>query len=223
MRLRRGFGVVSKNVLRDPTIPMAAKALYALMCTYADDDGVCTPGNATLAADLDVTERYVQQTFGVLVAAGVVDRESRFNGGRQTSSITLMLDANSSGRGEPGFTHEGEQEFVQNKTSKNKTSNTPPTPQGGRGDGFDQFWSLYPRHDGGKTAVRRKWDTVTKTTEPEVILTGLRRQLAHLHREATREPGKNYCPMPTTWLNQGRWEDEAPRLVTNPAREVHPR
>ena len=71
-----------------------------------------------------------------------------------------------------------------------------------RASAFDEFWSLYPRKVGKQAAIR-KWDHVTKRTEPEVIIAGLKRLLPELTATERR-----YQPNPATWLNQGRWEDE---------------
>jgi hypothetical protein len=66
---------------------------------------------------------------------------------------------------------------------------------------FDAFWSVYPRRV-GKKAARSKWDVAIKTTDPQVII-----DAAKAYQFDTREGGQ-FIPHPTTWLNQGRWDDE---------------
>lgn len=84
---------------------------------------------------------------------------------------------------------------------------------------FNEFWSLYPRRVSKRTA-QKAWDKETKQTAPEIILAGLRRQLPHL---ASRDV--QFIPHASTWLNQGRWEDEIQpvqskkRTVADAARE----
>jgi hypothetical protein len=69
--------------------------------------------------------------------------------------------------------------------------------------GFDQFWQLYPRKV-GKAAARREYLKVCRSTDPAVIVAGLRRQLdAH----AFREDEPQFIPHARTWLSHGRWED----------------
>lgn len=67
---------------------------------------------------------------------------------------------------------------------------------------FETFWSLYPRRE-GKGAAKKSFVAVAKKTKPETIIEGLQKQLPALNG---RE--RKYVPMPATWLNQERWEDE---------------
>ena len=69
---------------------------------------------------------------------------------------------------------------------------------------FDEFWDLYPRKQ-GKGAAKRKFLTVSKTTQFSDLMDGLRRSIDHWEAKGT-EP--QFIPLPATWLNQGRWEDE---------------
>ncbi|WP_157038002.1 MULTISPECIES: hypothetical protein [Chelativorans] len=73
---------------------------------------------------------------------------------------------------------------------------------------FERFWSLYPRKVAKRTA-QKAWDKELRAgTDPAEIIAGLERQLPTLVR---REP--QFIPHASTWLHQGRWEDEieAPR------------
>lgn len=70
---------------------------------------------------------------------------------------------------------------------------------------FDLFWSLYPRRVVKRAAVKA-WDKEMRNgTSPDEIINGLRRQLPHLTARDVQ-----FIPHPSTWLNQGRWEDEIP-------------
>ncbi len=82
------------------------------------------------------------------------------------------------------------------------TSNQQPATPGDP-EGFEEFWSLYPKK-ASKGHALKAWRAATRTTDPRVILTGLRRQARAL---AGREP--KFIPYPATWLNGQRWEDEA--------------
>lgn len=68
---------------------------------------------------------------------------------------------------------------------------------------FTEFWSLYPRRI-SKRAAQRAWDKEIKAgTDPATIIQGLRRQLPYF---ATKD--EQFIPHASTWLNQGRFEDE---------------
>lgn len=67
---------------------------------------------------------------------------------------------------------------------------------------FEAWWKLYPRKV-GKQDARRVWDRKIRDTDPATITDGLRR---YLPLYAQTEP--DFVPHPSTWLQQGRWEDE---------------
>lgn len=96
---------------------------------------------------------------------------------------------------------------------------TPPTPQGAREptplrqrdlspkaqELFDRFWRAYPRRQAKAEAVRW-WQRARP--DPEIVaamLDAIARQLQG--GEWQKEAGR-FIPMPATWLNQRRWEDE---------------
>jgi hypothetical protein len=73
---------------------------------------------------------------------------------------------------------------------------------------FEEFWSLYPLRT-GKQAARRAWDKAVTRSNPAVII-----KAALLFAEAWDRPDadREFIPHPSTWLNQGRYEDEAPQV-----------
>ena len=74
---------------------------------------------------------------------------------------------------------------------------------------FDQFWDAYPRKV-GKTDARKAWKKANITAEIfEKIMTSIAasKELDQWQREAGR-----YIPNPSTWINQGRWDDELPEV-----------
>ncbi|VTU34225.1 hypothetical protein [Variovorax sp. RA8] len=97
------------------------------------------------------------------------------------------------------------------------SSNTPHTPQGGKrrrpasGDDeespeFAAFYAAYPRKM-GRQAAWRAWKTLAPDASLQAkILGALAAQRPHLDR---RENGR-FIPHASTWLNQGRWDDEIP-------------
>jgi hypothetical protein len=69
------------------------------------------------------------------------------------------------------------------------------------GPDFEEFWQAYPRKV-GKRAAREAYEQATRQADPAVILEGAQRYAADPNREA------QFTPHPTTWLRQGRWEDD---------------
>lgn len=73
---------------------------------------------------------------------------------------------------------------------------------------FSDFWKAYPRKV-GKSAAEKKFRAILrKSKEPialvEKMIAAVKEQTVKL--EWIDRP--QYCPHPSTWLNQARWEDE---------------
>jgi hypothetical protein len=70
---------------------------------------------------------------------------------------------------------------------------------------FDNFWTLYPKHIGRKTAHQKFMLHIKTETTYQAIINDLR---TRTKSDAwTRDDGR-YVPNPTTYLNQERWHDE---------------
>ena len=94
-------------------------------------------------------------------------------------------------------------------TDKNRTTPLPPEGE----DLFPKFWALYPRKQ-DKAKAQKAW-TKLKVTDDlfSLIAKGLAAQV--VSADWIKDGGK-YIPMPTTWLNGKRWEDEV-----KPSSNVH--
>lgn len=70
---------------------------------------------------------------------------------------------------------------------------------------FDRFWTLYPKKV-GKQAAWKTWSKLNPSEElTEKILSAVETQKGW--KQWKKEDGR-FIPNPTTWLNQGRWDDE---------------
>lgn len=71
-------------------------------------------------------------------------------------------------------------------------------------DGFNDFWSRYPRKI-GKGAAEHSWKRLTEADRRAVM-----ERLVLFAEEWSNRPSddRKFCPHPATWLNQRRWEDE---------------
>ena len=90
----------------------------------------------------------------------------------------------------------------------NDINNNPPTPQGGtdaQERRFAEFWAAYPKKV-GKQAARNSWKRVKPDAKlHERIMQAV--AIAKKSEQWSREGGR-FVPNPSTWLNQGRWDDE---------------
>lgn len=75
------------------------------------------------------------------------------------------------------------------------------TPLRDRAAGFEEFWRAYPRKQAKKVAFS-SWVMAKGKPPLDKILSAI-----ELQRESDQWK-QGYIPMPSTWLNQGRWDDE---------------
>ena len=76
---------------------------------------------------------------------------------------------------------------------------------------FEDFWNAYPRKIAKKEAGKKFAKAVKDGTDPNTIIAGAKTYAASV---AGKE--RKYIAHPTTWLNQGRWEDEAETPAPKP-------
>lgn len=79
----------------------------------------------------------------------------------------------------------------------------PKKPMDGDLKHFDEFWGIYPRRH-AKIAAKAVWARKNLDVVSDVIVTGLKRQLAN----GGFSDDPKFIPHPSTWLNQERWVDE---------------
>lgn len=90
------------------------------------------------------------------------------------------------------------------KKNKNKIKNKCYSAREELDAAFAIFWAEYPKKV-GKDAARKAFEKVE--VQVEILVDALRRQKGSA--QWTKDGGQ-YIPNPSTWLNQGRWEDELP-------------
>jgi hypothetical protein len=84
------------------------------------------------------------------------------------------------------------------------SANRPSSAPVGGGNGFDEFWRVYPRRV-GKAAARKAWLKATRVASPEDIIAGAERAARSWEAAQT---SLQYVPHPATWLNAERWTDD---------------
>jgi hypothetical protein len=71
---------------------------------------------------------------------------------------------------------------------------------------FDQFWKLYPRKV-GKGAARKAFAKLPRVAK-NAALAAMPNFAMMWEWELKNKGDIKFCPHPTVWLNQERWEDE---------------
>lgn len=86
----------------------------------------------------------------------------------------------------------------------------PPNPAQGGVEGFEEFWSLYPRKV-SKRKAERAWKKI-KAEEVPAILASVE---VWKKTDQWRKEGGRFIPHPATFLNDRRWEDDVPESKTS--------
>lgn len=88
-RLKGGFGQCTNTVMRDPSISIRDKAVYAYLCTYADSqNNTLTTSVYRMASELEVCKQTILRSLKQLENHNVISRTSR---GRGQSKVTIIL------------------------------------------------------------------------------------------------------------------------------------
>jgi len=69
-------------------------------------------------------------------------------------------------------------------------------------DGFDEFWTAYPRRENKQKSVSA-WKRLPKRERPLAV--SIAKRMSELFADGVKE--KQFIPLPSTYLNQKRWED----------------
>lgn len=90
---RGGFGSVPKMPLKDNSLPMESKALYAYLCSYAGDGVTAFPSVSLMSFDFGVTEKLISKYLKMLITKGYISVEkSRSNGKFLRNVYTIESD-----------------------------------------------------------------------------------------------------------------------------------
>ena len=93
-------------------------------------------------------------------------------------------------------------------TTHQKSQKEPPISPKGEDSPFESFWNLYPKKVGKQAALRR-WKKIKPSKGlAEAILNSIRDQVDRQHFIGSQNgQEREFIPNPSTWLNEGRWED----------------
>lgn len=94
----QGYGTIPKFAMLDDRLPVAAKAIYAYMCSYAGAGNTAYPKRATILRELDVSKDKYYLYFNALVDMGYItvtqatDRQGRFSNATYLLNEVLGID-----------------------------------------------------------------------------------------------------------------------------------
>jgi hypothetical protein len=134
---------------------------------------------------------------GTMEYSEVVDRESY---GNIRETVARAPEVVAPVTGEQGSRVTGEEKTPSPQAARMIETST-----------FREFWEAYPRRV-GRAEATKAFARASKRVDPSEIVRGAQR----FGSDPNLPDDKNFIPHPTTWLNQGRWEDEPlpPRIET---------
>ena len=199
--------------LDDPT---AKLVLIGIADKYNEDRGYAWPSVAALAEMADCTERTVSRKLAFLEEAKLIatirhpTRTNRYFLPHMTScrddtgvGSDRTSDVCSDRTSDVSRTIENDSEQKDSIKSASEQFHAAATKQQIK-DGFDRFWKAVPRKV-GKKGANVAYRAALKTVDAEELIAGMEKYAKKMASERT-EP--RFICHPTTWLQQGRWEDE---------------
>lgn len=93
--------------------------------------------------------------------------------------------------------------YSESESKSKSKSNTPNGVNNTRERDFERFWACYPKKV-GKQAAERAFAKARKKCNVDRMIAAIEKQKQS--RQWQKDNG-DFIPNPTTWLNQGRWED----------------
>lgn len=77
MSKRERYGIVKANVMQDPSLSLTSKAVYGLLCTFANKERECFPTITHLSELLSVSRRTIERAIVELKDKEYVNKEGR--------------------------------------------------------------------------------------------------------------------------------------------------
>ena len=198
--------------------PNGGTELLAMLALadWSDDEGRCFPSIKSIAKKIRLKERQVQRTVNQLINEGFVTILSNKFGGAPGSSRRYQIVINSltgvvydTPKSKTGVVKDADGCHVTPYTGVIGDTLTIIEPPITVTSKFDEFWSAYPKKQAKKPA-KLCFDKIN----PDDGL--LNRMLRGLNQQkeskAWLKNDGEFIPLPASWLNDRRWEDELHNL-----------
>jgi hypothetical protein len=181
---------------------------------FADDDGKAYPAVATLAKKCRMKPRNAQYIIRALEASGelaILGNQGPHGANLyrikfESLGVQILAGVQEfAGVQEraPGGANLRTKPLQERAPKPSLTVSEPSTGD----DGFPEFWKAYPRKV-GKESARKAWRKVKPSAAVQAII--LQAIATQKRTEQWQKNAGQYIPHPSTWLNDRRWEDEAP-------------
>jgi hypothetical protein len=178
--------------------------LHLALADYASDEGSCFPSQPTLAHKARVSRVWVRAAIKEMIADGLLSIE-QIGVGRGNRTVYKLSRKRVS---ELSFSEIKRVSELPEKGNSNYSLTiykNHQEPSICAIESFEKFWKLYPRKV-GKRAALKEFEKVLKLKNAPTV----EHLLNAVKCYAKNAPeDQRYIAHPTTWLRQGRWEDES--------------
>ncbi len=218
------YAVIPANVRYDPDLKDKAKLLYGEISALSNKTGECYATNNYFAKLFKVTPETISRLIKNLKDKNYIRVVINYKKNSKEVDYRLIKISNQfitipknyykqEGIDENVNRYcQNNQEGIDKKIKDNNTrnNNNPPyiPPRETKIDylkKFEVFWNLYP-----KKQNKKKVESWFKRNNPDEELMKIILEKLELFKktEQWQKNNKQFVPMPTTWLNGHRWEDE---------------
>jgi hypothetical protein len=190
----RGFkGIwIPKDIWLNRELSIQEKVLYAEINSLDKDEKGCYATNQYFAKFFGLSKVRISQLIASLADKKlIVARINKSMGNRRIINVTdkNIIIPSSNKINDPIKASDNDDILINNILDKY----------------FEQLWNMYPRREGKKPAKLKFYKLNPDEGLFNKILRALELQIK-IHK--WDGDNKKYCPHPTTWLNQERWNDE---------------
>lgn len=214
-RKERDFSILANKVLQDPRLSMRGLGLLVRLLSRPDN---WETNSEVLAREFDCGREQMRAVLGELRDLGYMKLiKSQDSKGHWSSQWFVLEEPEQEdlspelpklGQPEPGNRVLGLPDAIQSTDYKEPIPKKPRASLADP-DSFDKFWKAYPKKQGKAQAEK----AFAKHKPDDKLLANM---IAAIHAQATSEQwikgGGQFVPMPATWLNGRRWEDEGIHL-----------
>jgi hypothetical protein len=185
------------------------RLLLLILSNYADEDYRAWPSQKTLTADTGMSERTVRDKTNWLVEHGLLSVETTKHafGTKLTYTLNPPAEFAAPHRQDtvypPAKSADPHRQNLQNPPAESAANTINKPINKDSIVGFERFWMACPRRI-GKEAARKAYAKARRLVSDEELLAGIR-----LYAVTRAGQDEQYTVHPATWLNQGRWADEA--------------
>lgn len=203
-----GYGFVGQSIMRDSTLSVTAKALFAYLASFAGTSNKAWPSVSLIMQELGIGRDTFYKYLRELREKGYVEVEKGRSGGKWLSNIYTLIQSPCAEKPYMVKPYTVNQDTKSNNTIKSNNTNSI------YAQSFDVFYKEYPRKQ-GKQNARKAW--LKLKPDDKLVKTIMDALADHKKQPDWLKDKGQFIPYPATWLNGKRWEDDLEEVVTSQA------